>query len=555
MLKYAQKIGLILVVLSTILCFFACSGNAADKNDTDTGQYTVADIEITAEYKIIYEPAASKGANTLRKKIYSLCNVTPEATSDSSAAASPYEILIGDTGRSESTEYINTFEDYGYGVSIKADANGVKILIAGKTSTYTADAVQLFLNEYMPTDSTNAKLLKTEDTVMINTEDKNKDEIIAAQPIEWLDSNIFVQKGGYARMSELKDGSIACVYSSGGYIRFCTSKDEGQSWSEPTNVIKLDKTPTGQSMAIANANIAVMKNGDYMVAFRAHTSGSSFTTFYSSIRYCISSDGGKTWSSDKIVAENTHQGTEFTGFWEPHMLYIKDGKFAMYYASDCIGGDAENYPFVKSMTYQHIIVHIYDEATGTFGEPIVASNGENHNSRDGMPVVCQLSDKTYAMVIESSSMRGRYPFIIQMLFSEDGIIWSEPKTVFTPSAVDNYSGAPYIVCLDDGRIAISFQATEGSGSNIANSSVFNSAMNVIVSEKPVTYKDKDSIEKNDFDKIFFNPIITSASNPFSIWPSMLVHNGKLLCTAECGVNTSATTRTTNGIYLRIGKVK
>lgn len=554
--KIKQMISALLVLSTCSVALFSCgsesSGDTTQK--ADINKAPTGDISISSDYTIIYDKKINSQATRLRKSIYDVCGKTPKFTADSSIQ-SDYEILIGDTGRQESTDFINSLRDYTYGIKICNDSEKIKILIGAKKQSYYALAVELFTKEYLPEDKTDLRLRKTEETIMINEEDKLQDEILAAQPINWEGNNILIDKGGYGRMCLLPDGKLAFVYSGGGYIRFKTSGDDGKTWSEPTNVIKLDKCPTGQTMTTANANIVVMKDGSYMVAFRAHTAGSQFDTFYSSIRYCISSDGGKTWSADTIVAENTHIGTEFTGFWEPHMLYIKDGKLAMYYASDCIGGDAADYPFVKSMNYQHIILHLYDEATGRFGEPIIASNGEDHNSRDGMPVVSKLSDGTYAMVIESSSMKGTYPFIIQILFSEDGIKWSEPKNIWVPVGFDHYAGAPYLVTLPDGRIAVSFQATEGSESTLADNKVNNSVMNVIISKNPVTYTDKDSIKQANFERVYFNPIQTQESNSFSIWPAMFVHNNKLYCTADLGYSTSKTARTTKGIYLRIGNIK
>ena len=387
----------------------------------------------------------------------------------------------------------------------------------------------------------------TEDTAMINND-----------IIQWNQSNIFVQSGGYARMTTLPDGDLACVYTSGGYVRYCTSADEGITWSAPTNVIKIESTPTGQKMVLANANIVVMKNGAYMVAFRAHTGGpvGEFTSFYSSIRYCISRDKGVTWSEDIIVVENNHVGGEFTGFWEPHMLYVKDGKLAMYYAADCLGGTAVGYPFINDIEkQQHIVLHLYDEETKQFGEPIIASNGIDHGSRDGMPSVCELADGTFAMVIESSSYRPRNAFIIQMLFSEDGIKWSEPKNIWIPKSEGHYAGAPFVAKLDDGRIAVSFQATEGSGNTLAHNKVNNSVMNVIISNKPISYADRDTISQADFDRVSENPIQTYEEHSYAIWPAMHVHKGKLYCSADLGVCTSPTGRALKGIHLRIGTIK
>ena len=546
------------LLLSILLCscvLLSCGKQASDDTTQGKGQGELSgDICISADYTIVYEQSINSQATRLRKSVYDVCGKTPKFTSDASNEAD-CEILIGDTGRAESSDFLGALDEYSYGVRIVNNNGKTKIIIAAKKKTYYALAVELFTKEYLPEDKSDLRLKKTEETIMLNQEDKLNDEILAAQPISWEGGNILIDKGGYGRMCALPDGKLAFVYSGGAYIRFKTSSDDGKTWSEATNVIKLDTCPTGQAMTTANANIVVLKDGSYMVAFRAHTAGSSFDTFYSSIRYCISRDGGKTWSGDTIVAENTHVGPEFTGFWEPHMLYVKDGKLAMYYASDCIGGDAVGYPFVEDMEKQHIIVHLYDQTTERFGEPIIASNGNDHKSRDGMPVVCELSDGSYAMVIESSIMKGTHPFIIQMLFSEDGINWSEPKNIWVPDGFDHYSGAPFIVTLPDGRIAVSFQGTEGSGSTLASNKVNNSEMNVIISKSPVTYADRDSIKQSNFERVFFNPIQTQESQSFSIWPAMFVHKNKLYCTADLGYNTSPTARTTKRIYLRIGEIK
>ncbi len=540
-------------LLSIFVCFVSCN-HAPDPEDTAT---PITEVNINSDYKIIYHEKANKQATNLRKAIYNLCDKTPAMSSDASEPASPNEILIGNTGRAESTAFISELADYTYGVKILASENGTKILIAGKKDDYVADAMNIFIEQYLPKKGEGTALLKLEDTISENSDDKTKDTIMKAQPIQWEgDAAQYALQGGYARLCNLPDGKLGMAYSAGTSIKFSVSSDNGKTWSETYTVASIEKTPLGQIMSTANANVILMENGELMIAFRAHTSSNeSYSEFYSSIRFCTSSDGGKTWSNDKIVAENTYKGSKFTGFWEPHMIYIKDGRLAMYYASDCIGGDAENYPFVKDMKYQHIIMHIFDKQTGMFGSPVIASNGEAHNSRDGMPVVCKLSDGSYAMVIESSVMREKYSFIIQILFSEDGIKWTEPKNVFIPSRIDNYAGAPFIVCLDDGRIAISFQGTEGSGTTIASDNVHNSAMNVIISNEKITYSDHDSIGTKSFKKVFYNPFPSTVKNAFSIWSSMLVRDGKLWCVTQYGYNKSSNATVNNGLYIRIGSIK
>ena len=533
---------LVLVLASTCACSDSPDSDTSLPEATETDSTPVA--EGLAEYRIVYERSIGTQATKIKNKVKQITGKAPEYTYDTNAAPTNREILIGDTGRDESTEFISSLEPYSYGVKLV----GEKVVIAAVEKEYLPKAVELFISDYLPKAGNGIDLIKSDDTVVVDEEAKMLDEIAAAQKIQWEEKSSFFQNGGYARMTTLPDGKLACVYSGGGYIRFCTSNDDGKTWNSPVNIIKIDTTPTNQKMTLANANIIVMNDGSYMVAFRAHTAGDTFSEFYTSIRYCISKDNGQTWSADTIVAENTHKGSEYTGFWEPHMIYIKDGRLAMYYSSDCIGGTAEGYPFVKNMTYQHIIMHIYNEKAEHFGEPIIASNGEDHNSRDGMPIVCKLADGSYAMVIESSSMRGSHSFIIQIMFSEDGINWSTPRNIWVPKGNGHYAGAPFIVTLPDGRIAVSFQATEGSGMPIYDNNVNSSVMNVIISNKPIGYGDKDTIEQGDFERIYFNPF-DDHKNAHSIWPGMHVHNGKLYCCADIGAATS------KGIYLIKGTIK
>ncbi len=549
-----MKKALICIILFTLLAFCSSCDESVPSVETTNTDNTA--VEIGGDYKIIYEPKAYSHASSICNEIKELTGVTLEMTSDKDKAEAAHEILVGNTGRAESDAFISELESFEYGVKVIIEGDKVKIVIAGKKTDYTEAAVGIFLNDYLQSDSSSLSLKSTEATVKENSEDKNTDMIMQSQPIQWEGNSRLAIKGGYARLMDMPDGRLAMAYSSGNSIMFSISSDDGKTWKENYKVAKIDKTPLGQNASNANANAVVMANGDIMVAFRVHTATkNSYTQFYSSIRFCISQDGGKTWSADKTVVENTYNGSKLTGFWEPHMIYIKDGKLAIYYANDCIGGDAKGYPFVSKQTYQHIIVHLYDEATGTFGEPIIASNGEKHNSRDGMPVVCKLSDGTYAMVIESSAYRSKYPFVIQLLFSEDGKVWSEPKTVFSPKGNGHYAGAPYITCLEDGRIVISCQATEGSGSTLSSTKHNNSATNVIISEKPITYADRDTVEAKSFNKIFFDPFTTTQKNAFSLWAAMIVHNGKLYCVAQCGYNTSATSTQSTGLFIRIGNIK
>lgn len=361
--------------------------------------------------------------------------------------------------------------------------------------------------------------------------------------LTWEKEQIKINNGGYGRLITLKNGKLLAAYDSANAVNLSESEDGGKTWLHPGKMTVPQFGPLGDKLCIANANVIEYAEGCLMIAYRAH----SFNTeekFYTSIRYQLSKDGGKSWTDPIILCELQREDNSFSGFWEPHMVFLPDGRMAVYYANDCAGPQNADFPYVPDLKSQYIMVHIFDFGTERFGEPIIASDGVKHKSRDGMPVVCPMQGGGMAMVIEANWNKD-YRFIIQMLFSEDGIRWSEPVTVFKPTQNGLYAGAPYVTLLPDGRLAVSCQANENSGAVTGKNAVFNSTMNVIVSKKPVTLENCKDITEADFDKIAEFPL-QMGSESYAIWPAMWVHGEYLLCCAQCGNNNGER----HGLYLR-----
>lgn len=359
--------------------------------------------------------------------------------------------------------------------------------------------------------------------------------------VEWESKRITATTvSSYSRMCGLSDGTILLGYSNSG-IKVIKSRDGGLTWGSTVTVASPGKTADGYTETLANTNLYELGNGVVLCGYRAHTpSNAAYKQFYSAIRVSISYDYGETWDFLTTVVENTYIGSKFTGFWEPDFLRLADGSTAIYYANDCIGGSLTNYPYVTSMKYQNIMVHIYDPVTETFGEPMVAQNGEKHNSRDGMPVLCTLSDGTYAMVIESSSL-SEYSFHIRISFSEDGITWSAPRPIYYPNTKNGkYAGAPGIACLPDGRIAVCFQTDDHSGTKLNSSATNNSVTRVIISNNVVTNADKTTLNSPGFTETSELPF-RFANNMFYVWPSVCVIRNTLYVCAQSGMSTGSST--------------
>lgn len=286
--------------------------------------------------------------------------------------------------------------------------------------------------------------------------------------IQWEEEAITVYKpygGGvwYPRMYQLNNGTILCGFDTNedgnrAVVKIVSSEDGGLTWSKEaiqgTNYPEYD---------CANANFIELDNGDIWLAYRANVMEGE--EYYSSIRINVSKDSGKTWEPHSVVAEEKGEG----GVYEPQLGYIED-KIAVFYANDSLN-------VVKNGRQQNIEFKLWEG--NSWSEKIIASDGSKTFSRDGMPVWCRLEDGSYAMVIESTALHPSYEFIIQMKISTDGIDWDNKlKDIYIPKGLKKKAGAPYIVKLADGRIAVSFQTDEDD----VNTGDAYSKMKVIISK-------------------------------------------------------------------------
>ncbi|MBQ2324695.1 MAG: exo-alpha-sialidase [Clostridia bacterium] len=489
------------------------------------------------EYTIIYDKDEEYGENTafyLHRFFREKLKVDVDYVHDRKRPADKaeeFEIVLGKADREASKDYRKSIKSGEFIIAAKDN----RLYLVGKGEEETRAAVEYFIANMAGS---------TEGYCAVDT-DLFFDSGEELTPVlKWENGKILLSQGGYARMTTLKNGELAVGYSNGG-IKFATSSDSGKTWKNVVTVTKSARTPLGDVLTYANANVIQYGNGDIMVAYRAHSPTNTSKNFYTSIRYQISKDGGKTFGEPVIVVEYQRNDKDFKGFWEPHMVILPDGRLAMYYANDCVGPQNADYPYVPSGSYQHIMVHIFDYATEKFDGGHIASNGVDHKSRDGMPVVCSLSDGGMVMVIEANNNKN-YRFVIQMLFSADGINWSDPVTVIQPTKNGHYCGAPFVCLLPDGRLAVSCQATQYSGATESNDAVQNSQMNVYISNEPITLENSKTVGLNSFVKVMENPLVMGVESR-SIWPAMHVHNGWLICSGDVGSNLSGGV---TGIYLR-----
>ncbi len=250
---------------------------------------------------------------------------------------------------------------------------------------------------------------------------------------------VLAADGWASSVYPLADGTLIAGWESADGIRTAVSADGGETWQNKTLAVSLP--------GYACANINFYENGETLyLACRA--TGPTDAGFYTSLRLFQSADGGKSWHFHSVIDENTEPTGVFKGLWEPCLGEI-GGKLVCVFANDS-----------TAVTTQQNIESLTWNGRAWTGRNIL-SNGEKHDSRDGMPVWIPLRGGGFVCVIESTKYRNLgYPFMIQMLFSEDGLTWSEPKDIYVPKTKGSKAAAPWIVQTDDGRLVLSFQTDE-----------------------------------------------------------------------------------------------
>lgn len=468
MLKTTKKIlALCLVLILGVLTICACNQNSNDTDGTDTNQ-TPTTVELSQDLVIIYESDLKSSAQTLSSRIYKCTKKTPTII-EASAATGTYNnaILLGNTGMTESTDFISKLEDYGYGVKIVGTSSTTRIIIAGKNKTVTPLAATLFLTDYLP-DNGVTTLRKTEETIKkTSASDPNIITNVYAG-IEFEERLITVADGagGYTRMAQLQDGRLMMTYGASGHIVAIFSSDRGLTWSSP---VKTTENVNDGGYVRANGMPYQTADGTILVAYRCNDSGhpdlSTVDSYYSSIRVVCSRDNGVTWERHSTVIEmdESYNGlnAEFKssyGVWEPH-LGMLNGELACFFA---IGKSVYNYDHIiystdiflwKNNTWERAHYTSDDSTLHTGADKI----------KNGMPVWQEISEGGYILAVESTqnqTTKWRNVLTTKLLTSKDGIHWENQCDVYVPAKTKRRTGAPYVVQLPDGRFVVSYMTNE-----------------------------------------------------------------------------------------------
>lgn len=404
--------------------------------------------------------------------------------------SSEYEILVGNTNRPESAEAAEKLGEAVWSIS----AIGSKVVVVGKSDQALAKAADRLADMI-----TEGKGLEMEEHTVITGD---ADEAAEFVEFSWSDGTKRVIRGGAwgTRVYTMSDGNLISGYETSSGIKTMISTNNGKSWkSEAQASFRNDKS-------CANVNLYEFEGSVYL-AYRA--TGEVSGGYYTSLQVSVSEDFGKSWKHHSTVCEYTQKDGAFRGVWEPFLGEL-NGELTCFYANDS----------TSVTTMQNIESLTWNGSKWT--DRTIISNGQKHDSRDGMPVWTALSEGGYACVIESSKDRAKgHPFVIQILYSADGVKWGEPVTIYTPTTYGSKAGAPGIVELPSGQIVVSFQTDEDATVKGDGTSV----MKTIISDGTAVKKLK---AKNftESDNVFGTP-----DGEGSVWTGIWYGNGYLYAAA------------------------
>jgi len=265
---------------------------------------------------------------------------------------------------------------------------------------------------------------------------------------------------GYARLTELKDSRLLCVYESDGSIWQVTSSDRGESWKEAKIIAEKE---SGINMSVPD--ILQLHNGNLLLMYNPRPYDIDPSRRFA-IRVKISSDNGATWGDAKEIYKAGYQFEN--GCWEPCAIQLPDGTIQLYFANEGVytASDEQNISMLTST----------DNGDTWSDDPKIVSF--RAGKRDGMPVPLLLKgDQRIAVAIEDNGFVNFKPYIITNTLEENWqttVLADSPNRIYamkTPVKNEVYAGAPYLKQLSTGETILSYQGTESRSGNSLNDAI------------------------------------------------------------------------------------
>ncbi|MCL4483373.1 MAG: exo-alpha-sialidase [Bacteroidetes bacterium] len=255
---------------------------------------------------------------------------------------------------------------------------------------------------------------------------------------------------GYARMIQLFDGRLACVYeTSTGNIELVFSTNLGESWGNKQIVFE-----TKNNIAMAVPEIVELSDHSVLVACNPRPREPYTEDRRFGIKVRKSMDGGLTWEKEQIIYQA--QSTFENGCWEPSMIQLPGGEVQLFFANEGI--------YTTSSEQNISMFRSADLGNSWTGEPEII--GFRKDRRDGMPVPLLLKEKGELLITVEDNKIGEFkPTVYREklagIWSDGTILAADPRREYAPFTVplaeNIYAGAPYLERLQSGEVILSYQ--------------------------------------------------------------------------------------------------
>lgn len=258
----------------------------------------------------------------------------------------------------------------------------------------------------------------------------------------------------YARMVQLKNSQLACVYEGNG-IKFTTSADLGKTWATPTTIVA---NVAGVNMAVPE--LLELKDGSLLVSYNPRPHGVEDTTKHFAICTIRSYDGGKTWKDQRLLYQASYKFGD--GCWEPSQIQLPSGEIQLFFSNEGV--------YTQSNEQNISLFRSHDNGLTWTHTPEIVSFTPHH--RDGMPVPIILNNTSEILFSIEDNKTGQFkPSVIRNSFSQNwkAVVGSaDPERTYAfrdklPDSV--YAGAPYIRQLHSGPVILSCQVTLNRNTN------------------------------------------------------------------------------------------
>jgi hypothetical protein len=262
------------------------------------------------------------------------------------------------------------------------------------------------------------------------------------------------KSSGYARMIQLRDKSLLCIYESDGSTMATKSTDGGDTWDKPVAVAwKQD------GIHMAAPDVLELKDGSLLAMYNPRPWKISTTRNFG-IRTRKSYDGGRTWIHGRLVHEAGHKFGD--GCWEPAAIQMPDGEIRLFFADEGA---------YRETSEQNIsMLRSRDGGLTWTKKPEVVSFSPG--GRDGMPSPLLLQNGEVVVAIEDNGWIDSFkPAIIRTRISDShtttvGAVSPHRHPALRESiGIKTYAGAPYLRQLSTGETLLSYQGTEGRRNN------------------------------------------------------------------------------------------